>query len=129
MPVTLDVTDEMSKKLKPGAILALRDPEGVMLAALHVQELWRPDRLAEAEAVFGTTSKDSSGCLLPARPGKPVVRRGGIVEGIEITSSLRFLPVAFIGAGPDAGRILATWLAKELWLSKRVILCTERIWN
>jgi sulfate adenylyltransferase len=35
--------------------LALRDTQGVMLAALHVDEAWRPDRVSEAAAVFGTT--------------------------------------------------------------------------
>jgi len=33
------------------------DPEGVMLAVLSVEEVWQPDQMAEAEAVFGTTSR------------------------------------------------------------------------
>ena len=54
MPITLDVTDELAEKLEPGKPLALRDPEGVMLAALQVGDVWEPDREAQAEAVFGT---------------------------------------------------------------------------
>ena len=54
MPVTLDVPAELAGRLEPGSKLALRDPEGVMLAALHVTEVWRPDLRAEAEIVFGT---------------------------------------------------------------------------
>jgi sulfate adenylyltransferase len=54
IPITLDVPDRMSAELEPGSMLALRDSEGVMLAALEVEELWEPDREAEAEAVFGT---------------------------------------------------------------------------
>ena len=57
LPVTLDVSEEFTKSLKPGSSkIALRDPEGVMLAVLHVEDVWLPDRIAEAEAVFGTTS-------------------------------------------------------------------------
>ena len=49
MPITLDVTEEFAKKLTPGSSkVALRDPEGVMLAVLHVEEVWQPDRKAEA---------------------------------------------------------------------------------
>ena len=58
IPITLDVTEEFAKKLTPGTSkVALRDGEGVMLAVLHVEEVWQPDRAAEAKAVFGTTSK------------------------------------------------------------------------
>ena len=61
MPITLDVSEELAQKLGAGAILALRDPEGVMLAALHVEEVWRPDPLAEAETVYGTTNREHPG--------------------------------------------------------------------
>jgi sulfate adenylyltransferase len=62
MPVTLDLPEAVASTLRAGATtLALRDPEGVMLAALQVEEVWQPDRRAEAEAIFGTTD--------PAHPG------------------------------------------------------------
>ena len=51
-PITLDVTDELASQLEAGATVALRDPEGVMLAALTVTQWWRPDLAAEAEAAF-----------------------------------------------------------------------------
>src|SRR5205814_3671563 len=57
MPITLDVSEEFAKRLKPGSSkIALRDAEGVMLAVLHVEDVWQPDRKAEAQAVLGTTS-------------------------------------------------------------------------
>src|SRR5215472_5906183 len=62
MPITLDVTEEFARKLTPGSsTVALRDPEGVMLAVLNVEEVWQPDRKDEAKSVFGTTS--------PVHPG------------------------------------------------------------
>src|SRR5206468_7319879 len=36
IPVTLDVPDELASSLGRGATVALRDPEGVMIAALDV---------------------------------------------------------------------------------------------
>jgi sulfate adenylyltransferase len=57
MPITLDVTEQFAKKLTAGSSkIALRDPEGVMLAVLHVEDVWQPDRKAEAQAVFNSTS-------------------------------------------------------------------------
>jgi sulfate adenylyltransferase len=61
IPVTLDVPDEPAGRLAPGEWLSLRDPEGVMLAALQVSEVWQPDLEAEAQAVFGSTN--------PSHPG------------------------------------------------------------
>lgn len=57
MPINLDISEEMAAQLGPGSSLALRDPEGVMLAALHITELYRPDREREAKLVFGSTDK------------------------------------------------------------------------
>ena len=55
IPITLDVDEQTAKELKPGSTLALRDPEGFTLAALHVEETWQPDLDQEAKQVYGTT--------------------------------------------------------------------------
>ena len=47
MPICLDVPEEVARTLGPGATLALRDPEGVMLAALHVEDVWQPGRVGQ----------------------------------------------------------------------------------
>ena len=44
IPITLDITEDAAEALESGATLALRDPEGVMLAVLHIEDIWRPDR-------------------------------------------------------------------------------------
>ena len=61
MPITLDVPDEFATQLRSGQSLALRDPEGVMLAVLQVEEIWQADKLAEAQMVFGTTNPEHPG--------------------------------------------------------------------
>ena len=61
IPITLDVSEALAAPLAPGAKLALRDPEGVMLAVLDVEDVWQPDRPAEAVAVFGTDNPEHPG--------------------------------------------------------------------
>ena len=61
IPIMLDVSEETAKQLKIGSTLALRDFEGVMIAAIHVEELWRPDHLAEAQQVFGSSNPEHPG--------------------------------------------------------------------
>jgi sulfate adenylyltransferase len=61
VPVTLDLPEDVLRAAEAAGALALRDPEGVMVAALQPREAWRPDLAAEAEAVLGTTD--------PAHPG------------------------------------------------------------
>jgi sulfate adenylyltransferase len=90
MPITLDVTEEFAKKLTPGTSkIALRDPEGVMLAVLHVEELWQPDGKAEAESVFGTSDAAHPGVdyLLNRGNGWYV---GGKLEGVQEPSHYDF---------------------------------------
>jgi sulfate adenylyltransferase len=89
MPITLDVTEEFAKTLKPGSKVALRDPEGVMLGVLHVEEVWQPDREAEAKSVFNTTSKAHPGVNYLLAQSHPWYV-GGRVEGAQEPSHYDF---------------------------------------
>jgi sulfate adenylyltransferase len=97
MPITLDVNEDFAKKLKPGSSkVALRDPEGVMLAVVHVEEVWQPDRQAEAKAVFGSTSAAHPGVDYLLNRSNPWYV-GGKLEGLQDPShydfkSLRLTP-------------------------------------
>src|SRR5438309_4800687 len=90
IPITLDVPEAFAKSLKPGSTkVALRDSEGVMLAVLFVEDVWQPDRKAEAQAVFATTSTLHPGVdhLLNRGDGWYV---GGRVEGLQLPSHYDF---------------------------------------
>jgi sulfate adenylyltransferase len=90
MPITLDVTEEFAKSLKPGTSkVALRDPEGVMLAVLHVEDVWQPDRQAEAKAVFNTTSDAHPGVDYLINKANPWYI-GGKIEGLQAPSHYDF---------------------------------------
>ena len=82
MPITLDVSEALAEALEPGANLALRDPEGVMLAALRVEEVWTPDRRAEAEAVFGAASPEHPGAAHLIERTQPCYV-GGTLTGVQ----------------------------------------------
>ena len=83
IPVSLDISQELAQDLEPGARLALRDPEGVMMAALQVQDVWKPDRQAEAEAVYGTTSLEHPGVAHLLEETNPYYV-GGTIEGLQL---------------------------------------------
>ena len=53
MPITLDVSEDFAGKVEPGQDIALRDPEGVILAILSISDKWVPNKSLEAEKVFG----------------------------------------------------------------------------
>ena len=82
VPITLDVEEALGDTLSAGDALALRDPEGVMLAVLHVEDVWRPDREAEAEAVFGSADREHPGVAQLLDRSGPVYA-GGRVEGVQ----------------------------------------------
>jgi sulfate adenylyltransferase len=90
MPITLDVSEEFAKKLTPGSSkVALRDPEGVMLAVLSVGDVWRPDRKAEAQSVFNSTSSAHPGADYGINKSNPWYV-GGKLEGTEEPSHYDF---------------------------------------
>jgi sulfate adenylyltransferase len=54
IPITLDVNNAFAEKVQIGESIELRDPEGVLIARLHVESIWTPDKQKEAQHVFGT---------------------------------------------------------------------------
>ncbi len=83
IPITLDVTDSVAERLSPGSKLALRDQEGVMLAVIHVRDMWRIDRDAKALAVYGTRDLKHPGVShLFNRTNNVAI--GGRLEGLQL---------------------------------------------
>jgi len=82
IPITLDIPRELSENLGPGSPLSLRDPEGVLLAVMTVSDLWEPDRVQEAEEVYGTTNRDHPGVDYLLNRSNPVYA-GGSIEGVQ----------------------------------------------
>ncbi len=82
IPIVLDIYKELADTIGPGSVIALRDTEGVLLASLLVENVWQPDRNAEAEQIYETTNSIHSGVnYLINRINHWYV--GGIIKGIH----------------------------------------------
>lgn len=82
IPITLDVSQAFADTVEPGAIIALRDLEGVLLATFEISDKYTPDRMAEAQLVYGTTDELHPAVAHLAHTSHPVYL-GGTVRGIE----------------------------------------------
>ncbi|MCP5157965.1 MAG: bifunctional sulfate adenylyltransferase/adenylylsulfate kinase [Gammaproteobacteria bacterium] len=82
MPITLDVSEEFASCIAQGSQVALRDPEGVLVAVLEVQDVWWPDKLYEARQVFGATDEQHPGVFQLLHQTGPIYV-GGRLRGIE----------------------------------------------
>jgi sulfate adenylyltransferase len=82
MPVTLDVSVEFAGDTSKGEHIALRDPEGVLIATMEVSDIWEPDKAAESSGVYGTQDEQHPGVYyLMHRAGKMYL--GGKLRGVE----------------------------------------------
>ncbi len=90
IPITLDVTEEVAAGLDRGSKLALRDPQGVMLAALTVGDVWRLDLEATAQAVYGTVDRAHPGVAHLAERGTTHAV-GGTLEGVQLPQHYDFV--------------------------------------
>lgn len=61
MPIVLDAREEDLSKLGAAEKIALKDHEGFILAYLTVSEIWKPNKMLEAEMVYETTSLEHPG--------------------------------------------------------------------
>ncbi len=82
IPVVLDVSEAFSEQLVEGQRIALRDPEGVLLATMDVSSVYRPDKQHEARTVYGTEDELHAGVHHLMHATGPVYV-GGRVYGVE----------------------------------------------
>ncbi len=90
IPITLDVTEEAAAGLDTGSKLALRDPQGVMLAVLTVSDVWRLDLETQTRAVFGTTDRAHPGVAHVFGRGNNYAV-GGTLEGLQLPQHYDFV--------------------------------------
>ncbi len=82
LPITLDVSEAFAGEITVGETIALRDPEGVLIATLEVTDIWTPDLAGEAERVYGTTDDLHPAVDYLLNRSHPVYL-GGRIRGIE----------------------------------------------
>ena len=80
MPIVLDLPTHEAQNLSVKDTLCLQDEEGHTIASLAITDIWEPNKLLEAEAIYGTTNPHHPGVhyLLqqthPVYVGGPVTR-------------------------------------------------------
>jgi len=82
IPITLDVSETFARGISSGDTIALRDPEGVLIATMDVSDIWQPDKASEAKRVFGTNDDTHPAVDYLMHRAGPIYL-GGKVHGIE----------------------------------------------
>jgi len=84
MPITLDVSEEKALEIeKSGAKqLVLRDGEHNPIAVLDVEDIWKPNKQIEAEAVFGGDAEHPAIQYLMNTAGNMYI--GGKLHGFQL---------------------------------------------
>jgi sulfate adenylyltransferase len=82
IPITLDVGEQFAAGIQAGDRIALRDLEGVVIATLDVDDIWTPDKDAEAMGVYGTADATHPAVHYLKNIANPVYV-GGKLRGVE----------------------------------------------
>ena len=89
IPVTLQVMPEQAKALKPGQDVALK-ANGAVVAVLHLEDSYTPDKAREAQQVFRTTEEAHPGVARLLKAGS--VYLGGKISVLNRPKAATFLP-------------------------------------
>ncbi len=117
IPITLDVSAEFATDLRQGERIALRDQEGVPIATMEVDNIWKPDKDREAHNVFGTTDETHPGVRYLLHHTNPFYV-GGKLQGIDSPPHYDFKHLR------DSPRELRERFAKMGW--RRVVAFQTR---
>lgn len=82
IPINLDVTAEFAEGLILDEHVALRDQEGVILATIKITDKWMPNKVHEAEKVFGANDLAHPSVNYLHNQAGPIYL-GGPVTGIQ----------------------------------------------
>ena len=83
IPITLDVSNDFSKKLINKDKITLRDREGFPLALMTINDIWRPNFKKESELVYGTKNEDHPAVSYLVNSSNKIYL-GGKLEGISL---------------------------------------------
>ncbi|MBI3324309.1 MAG: sulfate adenylyltransferase [Candidatus Omnitrophica bacterium] len=92
IPVTLAVDEATAKGLKADSDVALVN-DGQVVAVLHLQERYEPDKSREAQAVFGTTDESHPGVRRLTQTGR--IYLGGRISVVNRPAHTRFVSYRF----------------------------------
>jgi sulfate adenylyltransferase len=126
VPITLDVPADLAARLAPGSLLALRDAEGVMLAALHVEDWWVAD-VAEEARLLGDAAEASG-----VRPSvRHPIYVGGRLEGVQLPRHYDYRELRRTPAETRAEMLARGWMSASAYqpdwvMHRREVEATRR---
>lgn len=83
VPICLDISEIKGQSLEAGQSVGLRDPEGFLLAVMHIEDIWQIDREKEALQLYGTLDQNHPGVKeLFKASGKYYI--GGNLEAVSL---------------------------------------------
>jgi sulfate adenylyltransferase len=124
IPIVLDVSEEFAAGIKIGDCIALREPEGMMLAVLHVEELWQPDQRDEAEAVYGTSEREHPGVSYLFQRTHPWYV-GGRLEGLHLPPHFDFRALRLTPAEVRAEFVRLGWRRVVAFQTRNPMHCAH----
>jgi sulfate adenylyltransferase len=83
VPIYLDIPESLALQLEKGQSLSLCDGEGFLLAILHIEDIWKPDKRKEALAVYGTEDESKHPAVFSLYHDIHPYYIGGQVEGLH----------------------------------------------
>lgn len=90
IPITLDMSAAVANSISIGQRIVLRDNAQRVIALMDVTDRWQPDKLYEAQMVFGTATDDHPGvATLMHQTGD--VYLGGSLMGMQLPHQTDFL--------------------------------------
>ncbi|MFT4552020.1 MAG: sulfate adenylyltransferase [Chlamydiales bacterium] len=96
IPINLDIDEITAKSLKKGNFLLLRNEEGTILASLLVKDIWKPNLMDEAKAIYESTNLYHAGVSRLIQQTNPWYVGGDTQEYHPIKSydfqNLRYTP-------------------------------------
>ncbi|MFO7859069.1 MAG: bifunctional sulfate adenylyltransferase/adenylylsulfate kinase [Ectothiorhodospiraceae bacterium] len=108
IPINLDVSEAFAGELSSGDRIALRHPEGMVLAVMTVTDCYRPDLRQQAEQVYGAADEAHPEVFRLLHQTHPVFL-GGPLEGVEAPPHHTFKHLR------HSPRELRDWFAKMGW--------------
>ena len=110
-----------AETIKVGETIALRDPEGVLIATLQIQDIWTPDKAKRGLGVFGTDDAEAPRRGLPDEHGQPgVCRRHGCAASNRRPTMISRLCAIH---PPNCAAASASSAGARSWRSRRATRC------
>ena len=126
VPICLDVNEEFAASLQPGQRIALNDQEGFLLAILTISDIWKADKKAEAQAVYGTTDPEQHPGVLALFAEVKDWYIGGSIEGVTLPIHYDFCDLRLTPAESSRRFIQSGWRRVVGFHTREYLHCAHK---